>query len=207
MIFINDLNLEVSGDFLFLYLKCTGVYRQLARRIFLRQSALGEPPHSQVHVPLERVQEEFDLFRMNNGILSRRELDALLDVFGLQPREMQDYLSDKCQVEQILTEKIRNGEFPDRSVLLEMLFDEECRRLLVQASAWETVAGRTSQAPEEERACLEQKARDKILAMNDIGDWDVYCDDLKEMGLDQNDIQRFISTLAKVEYARLQGNA
>ncbi len=207
MIFINDLNLEVSEDFLFQYLKCTGVYRQLARRIFLRRAALGEQQHSQVRVPLERVQEEFDIFRMNNGILSRQELDALLDILGLNPREMQDYLSAQCQVERMLAERIRDGEFPDRSVLLELLFDERCRSLLVQACAWETVAGRTSQAPDEERARLEQKARDRILAMNDIGDWDVFCDDMKEMGLDQNDIQRFITTLAKVEYAKVQGLA
>ncbi len=203
MIFMNDLNLAVSEEFFFLYLKCTGVYRQLARRIFLRQAALGGCPADEITVAPEEVQQAFDLFRMDNCILSRHELDSLLDVFGLQMGEVQEHLGAACRVERILTEKIRRGEFPDRAVLLELLFDERCRQVVTQASTWEIAAGRVSHIPDDVLAGLQQQARDRLLAINDIGDWEAYCADQAEMGLQESDIQRFVSVLARVEFAKV----
>ena len=202
MIFINDLNLEVSESFLITFLKCMGVYRELARRIMLRKTALGVTPPHDVSVSKEEVQQSLDLFRMDRGLLSKRELEPWLDVFGLHMKDLEDYLVAECKVERALTNAVRSGACPDEAIMLELSFDERCRSLVVQAATWETTAKRLAEIPKAQRDGAMQRARDRLLAANDVGDWAVYCEDLRTMGMAGETVEDFLGTVAKVEYVK-----
>lgn len=198
-IVLSDLGLTVSREYLLAYLKCTGRYRLLAERVLHRRALIG-PPEAWESGP-----EPIDpgpllaAFQKDNGLLTEEHVHAAVRDLGLTLAEVRVHLIGRARHDGIVIEALARRGCSDREVLLELLFDEEYRVRLVQASVWQRIATQVGILAADDAEQFRDRARRRLLGMVELGDWASYCAGLERLGMDRAAVEAFVDSVAKVE--------